>query len=55
MWGAVPVENGTIQNAVKDLQVVTASTRLIRGMATCHSLTLINDTLVGDPLDVKVR
>ena len=27
---------------------------LLYGMATCHSLTLINGQLLGDPLDVKM-
>lgn len=54
MWGVVPVESGTIQNPAKELHVLSTNSRLIKGMASCHSLTLINDTLVGDPLDVKV-
>lgn len=28
---------------------------LFKGMATCHSLTIIDGTLNGDPLDLKVR
>ncbi len=27
---------------------------LLKGMATCHSLTIIDGTLNGDPLDLKV-
>ena len=27
---------------------------LLYGMATCHSLTLINGQLLGDPLDIKM-
>jgi len=27
---------------------------LLTGMATCHSLTIIDGTLNGDPLDLKV-
>lgn len=28
---------------------------LLTGMATCHSLTIIDGVLNGDPLDLKVR
>lgn len=54
MWGVVPVENGVIQNAVKDLQLIDPGSLFVKGMSTCHSLTLIDNILVGDPLDVKV-
>ena len=27
---------------------------LLKGMATCHSLTIIDSVLNGDPLDLKV-
>ncbi len=28
---------------------------LVVGMAACHSLTRIDEALIGDPLDLKVR
>jgi hypothetical protein len=54
MWGVLPVEGRRFQVAVKDMkQLGREPLRL--GMASCHSLTLINGALSGDPLDVKVR
>jgi len=28
---------------------------VVKAMASCHSLTLINGVISGDPLDVKVK
>jgi magnesium-transporting ATPase (P-type) len=38
---------------MNDLQNVNNS-ELVKAMATCHSLTFIQDELVGDPLDLKM-
>ncbi|XP_018565908.2 probable cation-transporting ATPase 13A3 [Anoplophora glabripennis] len=54
MWGVVPVEDHKIKNAVKDAKVLSNTSHIIRGMATCHSLNLINSEVCGDPLDVKM-
>ena len=32
----------------------TLSTSLFNAMATCHSLRLVDDELIGDPLDLKM-
>lgn len=54
MWGIVPVMNGSLQEPVKEIGTLREDTPLIRGMATCHSLTIIEQELTGDPLDVKM-
>lgn len=53
MWGVVPVKDGEFSNPLKTLNDVEQD-HLIFGMATCHSLTLIDGKLIGDPLDVKM-
>ncbi|CAG0923714.1 unnamed protein product, partial [Notodromas monacha] len=58
LWGAVPIEHkdgvGGFRSPMKagDLPKVRQSTPLIDAMASCHSLTLIDGKLTGDPLDV---
>ncbi|KAJ8927052.1 hypothetical protein NQ314_020520 [Rhamnusium bicolor] len=54
MWGIVPVEDNKIKTALKDVKALSSTSRLLRGMATCHSLSIINNELCGDPLDVKM-
>lgn len=54
LWGIVPVVHGALQEAVKEARLLGDGTGLIRGMAVCHSLTLIEGELAGDPLDVKM-
>jgi cation-transporting ATPase 13A3/4/5 len=54
MWGVLPVEERRFNVAVKDMKLLGRE-ELQLGMASCHSLTLINGALSGDPLDVKVR
>lgn len=54
MWGVVPVVGNLLQKAVKDIRSLPDYCPLVKGMAVCHSLTLIDDELVGDPLDIKV-
>lgn len=57
MWGVLPVENVQIGSPIKNeyIKENAQSTKLFRGMLTCHSLTLLNEQLCGDPLDVKVK
>jgi hypothetical protein len=54
MWGVLPVDDRRFKAAVKDMTQLSREP-LQLGMASCHSLTLINGALSGDPLDVKVR
>ncbi len=66
LWGAVPSQSETrqlndetseefssFQAPVRDGSKLTYGPLFV-GMATCHSLTLIDGSLVGDPLDLKV-
>jgi len=53
MWGVLPVGERRFRIAVKDATQLK-NEPLQLGMASCHSLTLINGALSGDPLDVKV-
>lgn len=53
MWGVVPVEETKFQPPVKELNKMPFS-HLLTAMVTCHSLTLIDGKLNGDPLDLKV-
>ncbi|KAF5284129.1 hypothetical protein FQR65_LT00129 [Abscondita terminalis] len=54
MWGVVPVHEQKFLEPVKDVLCLPDNSALFLGMASCHSLTIINDELVGDPLDVKM-
>ncbi|KAM6963268.1 polyamine-transporting ATPase 13A3 [Aplochiton taeniatus] len=55
LWGVQRVENGSFQqseeNAYKESLV---KSQFVACMATCHSLTKIEGTLSGDPLDLKM-
>lgn len=53
MWGAVPCTNGKLEEPTKDVKKLKDHL-IFQGMLVCHSLTLIDDELCGDPLDVKV-
>lgn len=54
MWGVIPVSNGSLSEPIKDVRHLPEDSQLLMGMVTCHSLTIIEDQLSGDPLDVKV-
>lgn len=55
MWGVVPVENNIeLGSPVRDVTTIPNDHSLKLGMVTCHSLTLLNSTVSGDPLDIKV-
>jgi len=53
MWGVVAVSDKKFQFPVKDITGMPLSEVLI-GMATCHGITIIDNQLVGDPLDLKM-
>lgn len=53
MMGIVPVINGSLTDAEKNIQNMN-NHPLFEGMLVCHSLTLIDNELCGDPLDVKM-
>lgn len=55
MWGVVPVENNhELGLPVRDVTTLPNDHALKLGMVACHSLTLLNSTVSGDPLDIKV-
>ncbi|XP_014472469.1 PREDICTED: probable cation-transporting ATPase 13A3 isoform X2 [Dinoponera quadriceps] len=53
MWGIVPCTNSILDEAETDIPKLE-NHPLFEGMLVCHSLTLINDKLCGDPLDAKM-
>ncbi|XP_050450065.1 polyamine-transporting ATPase 13A3 isoform X1 [Cataglyphis hispanica] len=53
MWGLVIVSDRKFQLPVKDIASLPLSEVLI-GMVTCHGITIIDNQLVGDPLDLKM-
>ncbi|XP_020286943.1 probable cation-transporting ATPase 13A3 isoform X2 [Pseudomyrmex gracilis] len=53
MWGVVTVSDKKFQLPVKDITSLPLSEVLI-GMVTCHGITIIDNQLVGDPLDLKM-
>ncbi|KAJ8954194.1 hypothetical protein NQ318_005789 [Aromia moschata] len=54
MWGIVGVEGDKIKQPLKDPTTLPNTSSLLRGMATCHSLSIIDNVLCGDPLDIKM-
>jgi cation-transporting ATPase 13A3/4/5 len=60
LWGVVPVGSDSALSKFtspvrpNNLQNLPIKDPLIISMATCHSLTLINQELAGDPLDLKM-
>ncbi|CAG2057571.1 unnamed protein product, partial [Timema podura] len=53
MWGVVPVTDRKFQVPVKFIDKMKYD-EITFGMVTCHSLTIIDDKLSGDPLDLKM-
>ncbi|KAG8035636.1 hypothetical protein G9C98_001064 [Cotesia typhae] len=53
MWGAVPSSYGTLLKPEKDIRKLSEHP-IFQGMLVSHSLTLIDNELCGDPLDVKM-
>ena len=54
MWGVVPSSNGRFEDSEKEVPRLK-NHPLFEGMLVCHSLTIIDNELCGDPLDVKVK
>lgn len=54
MWGVVPVKEKMLMDPIRDIAELQSESLHLHGMATCHSITIIEDQLQGDPLDVKV-
>ncbi|KAG7209711.1 hypothetical protein KM043_011347 [Ampulex compressa] len=53
MWAIVPCTKGVLGKADNDIKKLKDHP-LFEGMLVCHSLTLIDNQLCGDPLDVKM-
>ncbi|XP_066597773.1 polyamine-transporting ATPase 13A3 isoform X2 [Prorops nasuta] len=53
MWGVVPASDKKFQLPVKDIAGLPLGELLI-GMVTCQGITIIDNQLVGDPLDLKM-
>ncbi|KAG1672905.1 putative cation-transporting ATPase 13A3 [Nymphon striatum] len=54
LYAVLPVENQEFSNIVRDPSTLPATDTVVAAMASCHSLTLINRILTGDPLDIKM-
>ena len=54
MWGIVPVADRKFQVPIKCVEKMDYREEFLVGMVTCHSLTIIDSKLSGDPLDLKV-
>ncbi|CAH8487038.1 unnamed protein product [Schistosoma turkestanicum] len=53
MWGIIPYEDGLFRDPELEPSEL-GNGPLIECLATCHSLTLIEGVLSGDPLDLKM-
>ncbi|XP_058794297.1 polyamine-transporting ATPase 13A3-like [Phymastichus coffea] len=53
MMGIVMYEDNELHQLEKDVTKLE-NTRIFKGMLVCHSLTMIEEELSGDPLDVKM-
>ena len=54
MLGTVPVKSENFQTLIREGETIDHTEDLIKGMSTCHSLTIIDDKLSGDPIDLKM-
>ncbi|XP_041061869.1 cation-transporting ATPase 13A2 isoform X3 [Carcharodon carcharias] len=52
IWGAVLVGGKTFEPIVHDIRHVSGP--MLHALATCHSVTLLNNEPIGDPLDLKM-
>ncbi|XP_063173682.1 polyamine-transporting ATPase 13A2 [Candoia aspera] len=53
VWGVVPQASGTFLPIVHELRYL-ADGPLLRCLATCHTLSLLGDLPVGDPVDLRM-
>ncbi len=54
LWGAVPAENALFLPADHTVWTMPQESPVLNCLAACHSLTLIDGELIGDPLDIKM-
>ncbi len=50
----LPSINGVFRQLIQSVDEFKNDCRLVQAMNTCHSLTFLNQKLVGDPLDLKL-
>ncbi|XP_055690412.1 polyamine-transporting ATPase 13A3 [Lutzomyia longipalpis] len=53
MWGVVPADSQSLKAALRDVSRLPLG-HLLSGMVTCHSITMMEGELKGDPLDLKM-
>lgn len=54
LWAVIPVKGRKFLAPVHEPHLLPPEEHLVKGMATCHSLTVIEKELSGDPLDLKM-
>ncbi|XP_039297989.1 polyamine-transporting ATPase 13A2 [Nilaparvata lugens] len=57
LWGVLQckgVENLSEDDVIKDVTTLEKTSKLLASLATCHSLTIIDDKICGDPLDTSM-
>lgn len=54
MWGVVPLRNNHFHLPIREVDTLPVDDELCRAMVSCHSLTIIDGKLSGDPLDLKM-
>jgi cation-transporting P-type ATPase 13A2 len=52
--GVIPTEESDFGKMVTDVTELDSRDPFVVGMASCHSLTMIDGHLNGDPLDLKL-
>ncbi|KJE95551.1 ATPase type 13A2 isoform 3, variant [Capsaspora owczarzaki ATCC 30864] len=53
VWGFVPITSEKTHDPVPDLSTLPLD-RGLYALATCHSLTTVNNEMIGDPVDLKM-
>ncbi|GFY37225.1 probable cation-transporting ATPase 13A3 [Trichonephila inaurata madagascariensis] len=53
-WGIIPTTEGKFKELEHDVNTLSDHDRMKICMASCHSLTIIDDEIRGDPMDLKM-
>nr|CAD7264232.1 unnamed protein product [Timema shepardi] len=53
MWGVIPIESNQFKSPLRDVSQLSLGP-LLFGMVSCHSNTIIDNKVSGDPLDIKM-
>jgi magnesium-transporting ATPase (P-type) len=54
LWGVIPKHEGHFDHPQREPSLLLPESPLIVAMAVCHSLTLLEGKLTGDPLDLRM-